>query len=711
MTAANAKHALWWERAGACWCLCGENSVKRELGRGFSAPGRTPLRGARRGRALSSAPWLAAAGLLVAAHSGAATPSTRSDLLNDLFQDHAVLQRDRPVTVWGHAGPGESVSVSLGGANAQARADASGLWSAVLPATAAGGPFALTAQSASGARQTVSDILVGDVFLCSGQSNMEMSVERTGDSFNEIASSANNTIRMLTVAHSVSAAPLSDFDHPVSWQIAGPQTVGAWSATCFYYARELQKTVHVPVGLVHSSWGGTNIRPWISAAGFEALGGYDQSLRTLALYAKDQPAAQAEFASQWEAWWRSKSHDRTGAEPWNPKSHAGEWQAAPTGLGDWRDWSPELHDFTGSVWYRTHIRLSAAQAKAATRLDLGLINQVDETWINGRALGNTFGYDAERSYPIAPGVLHPGDNVLVINVASTYGKGGLLKGGTRRALVLAGGEPLPLDGPWQYRVVPAAVGYPPRSPWEPIGGVTTLYNAMIAPLGKYGFRGVLWYQGESNADEAASYRGLLTALMADWRRQFDPNLPFLVVQLPNWGHEQTAPGEHSNWAELREAQRQAVAADAHSGLAVTIDIGEPRNLHPTDKQDVGKRLARAARHVVYGEAISPSGPTAHRAILNADQVAVDFYDVDGGLVAYSHEGPIGFELCGDTPQTCRYADASIEGNKIILAVPREGPAPTHVRYGWADAPVCTLFDRSGLPAGPFNLTIQAENDR
>lgn len=653
------------------------------------------------------------AGLLVmGAQAQAASSLTGSNLMDALFQEHAVLQRDKPITVWGHAAPGEGVTVSLAAMSAHARADASGLWSAVLPATGAGGPFVLTAQSDSGLRQSAGDILVGDVFLCSGQSNMEMSVERAENSYDEIATSANNDIRMLTVAHSASPTPLAQFDRPVAWQVSGPQTVGAWSATCFYFARELQKTLHVPLGLVHASWGGTNIRPWISASGFHALGGYDQALQTLALYAKDQPAAQARFASQWEAWWRSSTGDRAGAEPWNPKSNLRDWQEAPQGLGDWRDWGvPELRGFTGSLWYRTHISLTAAQAKAATRIDLGLINQVDETWMNGRALGNTFGYDAERSYPIPPGVMHAGDNVLVINAVSTYGRGGLLKGGTKRALQLAGGQSIALDGPWQYRIVPAAIGYPPRSPWEPIGGVTTLYNAMIAPLGAYGFRGVVWYQGESNADEAGSYRQLLTALMADWRRQFGADLPFLVVQLPNWGHEQTAPGEHSNWAQLREAQRQAVAADAHAGLAVTIDIGEPRNLHPTNKQDVGKRLAQAARHVIYGEAIAPSGPTAHRATRSGDQVAVDFYDIEGGLVAYSHEGPIGFELCGDTPETCRYGDATIDGNKVLLAVPRDGPAPTHVRYGWADAPVCTLFDRSGLPAGPFNLAIQAADDR
>lgn len=684
-----------------CWYsqTC-ENSVARESHpRGGS--GTAVLVSGQRRNAAPGAALLLTAGLLVVPQARAASVP---DLLNTLFQDHAVLQRDQPITVWGHAASGAGVTVSLGAASVHARADASGRWTAIVPPMGAGGPFILAAQTDSGARQTANDVLVGDVFLCSGQSNMEMPVASAGDSYNEITTSANNTIRMLTVTHSASPMPLAEFDHPVSWQVAGPQTVGGWSATCFYFARELQKTLHVPIGLVHSSWGGSNIRPWISASGFQALGGYDTALQTLALYAKDQPAAQAQFASQWEAWWRSKTGDRVGREPWN--SNAGDWQNAPKGLGDWRDWGvAQLRDFTGLVWFRTHFRLTAAQAKAVNRLDLGAINQVDETWVNGRPVGNTFGYGTDRSYAIASGLLHAGDNTLVLNVLSTYGGGGLRNGGARRALYLASGDSIPLDGPWQYRVVPTAVGYPPRAPWEPIGGVSTLYNAMIAPLGSYGFRGAVWYQGESNADEAESYRGLLTELMADWRRELGAALPFLVVQLPNWGPQQVAPGENSNWAALREAQRQAVANDPHAGLAVIIDVGEPRNLHPTNKQDVGKRLAQAARHVVYGEAIAPSGPTELSATRRGDQVVVEFGGISGGLVAYSHEGPIGFELCGETSQSCRFADSTIEGTTVVLAVPQGGPPPTRVRYGWADSPVCTLFDRSGLPAGPFNVPI------
>ncbi|MGB6306403.1 MAG: sialate O-acetylesterase, partial [Steroidobacteraceae bacterium] len=364
---------------------------------------------------------------------------------------------------------------------------------------------------------------------------------------------------------------------------------------------------------------------------------------------------------------------------------------------------PELKDFTGLLWYRTHVHLSATQARSAATLILGRINQVDETWINGRPLGNTFGYDAERSYDIAAGRLHAGDNILVMNVLSTYGHGGLLAGGARRALLLSGGETVPIDGPWEYRIVPPAIGYPPRAPWESVGGLSTLYNAMIAPLGSYGIRGALWYQGESNTGEPETYQALLTGLMADWRSQFGAQTPFLIVQLPNFGPPPVAPGE-SGWAAVREAQRQAAANDPHAGLAVTIDLGEVHNLHPTNKQDVGIRLARAARRVIYGEAISASGPVPLSAVRSGAEIAVQFGGIERGLAAYSHDSPIGFELCGDSPGTCRFAESRIEGSRVLLSA--AGAAePTRVRYCWADSPVCTLFDLSGLPVGPFELRI------
>jgi sialate O-acetylesterase len=650
-------------------------------------------------------------GLVLSTLIGAApVPAQSTALLSDLFQDHAVLQRERPIAVWGRAAAGEFVTVSLAGASVRAQADAAGSWSALLPAMSAGGPFVLTAQSSSGASQSASDILVGDVFLCSGQSNMELDVLRAGDSRNEIGNSANKTIRMVTIEHANSPLLLSMLQSPLVWQVAAPETVPHWSAACFFFARELQKSIQVPIGLVHSSWGGANIRPWISAATLHEVGGYDPGLAFLRLYATDQAAAQAQFAAQWEQWWRNKSPERRGAEPWSaalPASLApatGGWQRAPDELGDWRFWGvPELRDFTGLMWYRTTITLSAAQAKSAATLVLGPINQVDQTWLNGRAVGNTFGYGTERTYPIAAGMLRAGSNVLVVNVLSTYGGGGLLAGGAKRALQLAGGDSIPLDGPWQYRIVPGAIGYPPRAPWESVGGLSTLYNAMIAPLGAYGLRAVLWYQGESNTEEPESYQALLAALMADWRHQFGAGLPFLIVQLPNYGPQAYTPVE-SNWAALREAQRLAVANDPHAGLAVTIDIGEAHNLHPTNKQDVGRRLARAARRVIYGESIAPSGPIPLGAMRRGDEIVVEFRDIERALVAYSHDNPIGFELCADAPGSCRFVESRIEATRVVLSIPNAA-SPTRVRYCWADSPVCTLFDASGLPAGPFQLTI------
>jgi sialate O-acetylesterase len=634
------------------------------------------------------------------------SPAAAATVLNGVFADHAVLQRDVPINVWGTAAPGESVFISLGRSTAHAAADASGRWSATLTAMSAGGPFNLEARGNLGSVQHATDILIGDVFLCSGQSNMELPVANAGDSSDEIRNSSNDSIRMLTVGHAASPTPLAQFPERLSWQAAAPATVPNWSAVCFFFARELQKSVHAPIGLIHSSWGGSNIRPWLSAAALQAQGGYDSGLRLLGVYAADQAAAQAQFGRLWEQWWRDKSGDQAGSEPWSA-SGSGDWLPVPRGLGNWRDWGvPALGDFDGLVWFRTKITLTAAQAAAATSLDLGPINQVDETWINGRAVGNTFGYGTERTYSLTPGLLlRAGDNILVVNVLSTYGGGGLLKGGASRSLRLAGGGSVPLDGLWEYRVAPSAFGYPPRPPWESIGGLSTLYNAMIAPLRGFRIRGVLWYQGESNTGDAQSYQALLAGLMADWRRQFGTALPFLIVQLPNYGVPPVAPGE-SGWAAVREAQRRVVANDPYAGLAVTIDVGEPHDLHPTNKQDVGRRLARAARHVIYGESVVPSGPVSKSATRAGTQIVVRFSDVEGGLVTYSHQSPIGFELCGDNLGTCHYVNARIDGTRVKLDVPA-GMLPSRVRYCWADSPVCTLFDKTGLPAGPFEMKIRA----
>ena len=587
----------------------------------------------------------------------------------------------------------------------RAKAAADGHWSVSLPTTGAGGPYDLTAQTSSGATQAAHDVLVGDVFLCSGQSNMEMSVLRAGDSYGEINKPANNTIRWLNVEHATSTTPQATFASPVSWKISAPDSVADWSAVCLFFARELQPTINVPIGLIQSTWSGSNIRPWISAPALHANGGYEPGLGVLAAYTKDQAAGQRQLAGVWEQWWRGASGDKAGAEPWSTKS-SGEWRQAPATLGDWRTWGvPELQAFTGMVWFRTEFNLTPAQVKSLKQpatLTLGKINQVDETWLNGHAVGNTFGYETPRTYDLQPNMLHAGTNVLVINALSTYGVGGLLSGGPERALRLPNGDTIPLNGPWQYRIVPKKLGNPPRAPWESVGGLTTIYNAMIAPLGSYALRAALWYQGESNTSEWQTYQGLLGGMMNDWRRQFGADLPFLIVQLPDFGPYAAAPAE-SDWAGLREAQRLAVKSDPHAGLAVTIDVGEPHNLHPTNKQDVAKRLVHAARHSVYGDSTPPSGPTPLRATRNGQEITVEFGDIEQGLVVYGHNQPIGFEVCGDAPGSCRFAEARLAGSQVKITA---DATATRVRYLWADSPICTLFDASGVAIGPFELTLQ-----
>lgn len=628
-----------------------------------------------------------------------------SQLLASIFQGHAVLQRGGPIAIWGHVAAAEFVTVSFAGATQRVQADPQGHWRASVSA-APGGPYTLTVRSDKGEQRIVDDVLVGDVYLCSGQSNMEMPVKAAANAAAEIAAAGNPLIRMVTVPQRTSAEPLADFPEKVSWQLALPANIGDWSAVCYFFARDLQPKAGVPIGLVNASWGGSNIRPWISARGYAGQEDFANDLQTLDLYARDPPAAQLRFGAQWEQWWRTRSGDRPGSEPWNPLSFdSSRWKPAPAGLGDYQSWGvPELREFLGMMWYRTTFHVTPEQASQPSWIDLGGVDEVDETWLNGHAIGNSFGYGTERSYRIPDGMLSGGDNTLVISVLNTYGAGGLVGDPAHRAIRLASGERIPLDGKWYYQAAAQAIGSPRRAPWESVGGITTLSNGMIAPLGAIGLHGVVWYQGESNTGEADRYQSLLARLMADWRQQFGDQLPFVIVQLPDFGARQADPAE-SGWAGVRDAQRRAVAADAHAALVVAIDLGDPSNLHPPNKQDVGHRAALATRKLIYGESIAAAGPEATTASLGASGVAVQFRDDGGGLVSYDSIGPMAFELCGDATGSCRYAEARITGLQVWLQL-ASGVTPTRVRYCWGDSPLCNLYDRAGLPAGPFELRLQ-----
>ncbi len=629
-------------------------------------------------------------------------------LLDGVFQDHAVLQRDRPIPVWGEARPGDDVAASFNTSIVHAHADASGHWRLSLPATPAGGPYSLSVRTQSGANQSISDLLVGDVWLCSGQSNMELPVSRSLDAEREINGSANDRIRVLTVQHASSPAPLQHFASPVAWLAAQPSTIRDFSAACYYFARELQKSVSVPLGLIHASFGGSSIEPWLSESALRKIGGYDERLDLLRLYAHDPQAGTQGLADLWERWWRS--HAPAGSTPW--KAVAGdsaEWHDVPQPMRDWKTWGvPELANHDGMVWFRRTISLTPAQAAGTAALSLGAIDEVDETWVNGRVVGNSFGWGTERTYPLPAGVLHAGENMIVVNVLSTWDAGGMYGPPEHMALRYPDGSSVALGGQWLYQFVPDTMGYPPRTPWESIGGLSSLHNGMIAPIEPYGLRGIVWYQGESNTGSAAQYQKLLTGLMSDWRSKFGSDLPFLVVELPNFGIPATAPAA-SDWASLREAQRRAVAGDPRAGLAVTIDVGDRHELHPPNKQEVGRRLAGAARHLVYGEALTASGPTPLAARRQKDRILVTFANIDGRLVAYSAKEPIGFELCGEAQASCRFVDATMQSDSVLLDAANAGgvaDTSTRVRFCWGDDPICNLYDGSGLPAGPFELQIQ-----
>jgi sialate O-acetylesterase len=644
--------------------------------------------------------WLIALFALLSAVTASAS-TTSGRLFDEMFQDHAVLQRDRPIPVWGRAQPNEEIAVELNGASVATRAGADGKWRVQLPAQSAGGPFALQVRGSSGAMQTVNDVLIGDVWLCSGQSNMEWQVRSSLNGMFETRMASNDTIRLLTVAKDTSLTPLEDFKTPVQWQPVSSDTVGEFSAVCYFFARELQKHVNVPMGLIHSSWGGSKIEPWMSAEALKAVGGFDERLEIVQLAHSQPRESVVRWGKLWENWWLSRVPNE---RPWDPKQR-GEWRQAPATLKHWEQWGePELAQFNGMVWFRAEVRLTTQQARQRATLKLGRVDDADVTWVNGRNVGSTAGPEVERAYELPKGVLKAGANTIVVNVLDVWAFGGMYGPSNTRVLQLEDGTEIELDGRWEYRIVPQHVGEPPRAPWESTAGLTIIGNAMIAPLGEYQMRGVLWYQGESNTGDGDRYDSLLKHWIADWRSRFGSDAAMLIVQLANYGQPPSEPVE-SGWAEVRDAQRRAVANDKRAGLAVTIDLGERSDIHPPNKQQVGARLARAARHVVYGEAITPSGPAPVRARRQGDAVVVEFTDIDGTLRAYSHDRPIGFELCGAQAKTCRYAQAEIQGSTVRLTAPASQTA-TRVRYCWADSPVCTLYDGANLPASPFELKIE-----
>jgi sialate O-acetylesterase len=637
------------------------------------------------------------AGLLASSGAAAAPPA-----LDPQFSNGAVLQRERPIRISGDAAPRERVRVSLAGATASARADHEGRWSVELPPLSAGGPHQIEARFAGGALASADDVLIGDVWLCSGQSNMEWSVKQALSGAAEAEAANDEQVRVLTVPQKTALTPQLRFAQTPSWARLTPESAADFSAACWFMVRDLRATHKVPIGAIDASWGGTRIRPWMDEAAARASEG-DADAALLALYRRDPIAGARRFGEQWGAWWREHTGDAPGQEPWRASSRL-QWRPVKA-ITPWEQWgNPVFASFNGHVWARRRVTLTPEEARKGAILSLGVIDDLDQTWVNGVGVGSTFSWSQGRDYRIAPGVLRVGENEIIVNIGDSWGLGGFHGPAERLRLTLADGPAKPLGEGWEYAAVPASVGSPPRAPWDTHAGLGTIYNAVIAPLGPLSLKGIAWYQGESDVG-VPGYERRLASLMSSWRRQFrDPQLPFLVVALAGFGKPESQPVD-SGWAVVIDAQRRAATADPRAALVVATDLGERADIHPPNKQEVGRRLALAARRLAYGEADVAAGIVPVAAARSGNEVHVDVAGTSALLRSLSG-APLGFELCGKSQDSCRFASARLAASGPVVIVQLDGRPATRVRHGWSDYPVLNVVDDALLALPPFELPIK-----
>jgi sialate O-acetylesterase len=639
--------------------------------------------------------------LILATAMGLSTPLLATQAaaapLASVFSDHAVLQRDQPIRVWGKAAPNAAVAIDLSGTAASATADAQGRWSAALPARPAGGAALTLTVQAGGERQVVSDLVMGDVWLCSGQSNMEYPLRRALAGDGEVASAGDPDIRLLQTGKISKPAPQDDLPAGVVWKAATPASAAEFSAACFFLGKDLRKTQHVPIGLIDATWGGSVIQDWISREGLSALKTYDEGLTVLDAYARDPADGQAKWAAMLDRWAAAK----LGAanDGWKPDLDDKAWKTMP--MEQFWESNPGLETFDGTIWLRTEITLSKAQAAQGATLALGPVDDMDTTFVNGREVGAMQSWNGPRNYKIAPGVLKAGRNLIAVRAVDSGGGGGAWGKAADKGLKFDDGTFAPLSGTWRYKIAKplAETALPPNTPWLGASGLSTLRNGMIAPLVPFGVKGFAWYQGEANVSEANEYARLMPAMIADWRQAFGEGAfgaqPFLLVQLAAFGPQK--PGvQESSWAALRDVQRRTAAADPKVGMASAVDIGSPYDIHPADKARVGQRLALLARKIAYGESLIAAGPAPLSARRDGADIVVT---LDQPAVVYGAARPIGFEVC-DT--ACRFVEATVEGSSVRLLA---AGAATKVRYAWADSPIINLYGATGLPATPFEIAV------
>ena len=612
-----------------------------------------------------------------------------------MFGDHMVLQRNQPVPVWGTAAKNAKVVVSFNGQTANAKADAQGNWKAILQPMKEGGPYTMDITSGKDAVH-FSDVMMGEVWLCSGQSNMEFVLQNAQGFKAEQKIAREQTIRQFLVPHKMSLTPDKDFTEG-QWVRADTNTVAYFTAVGYFFAKKVSQQLHVTVGLIHSSWGGTQAECWISR---ESMAGDP----TLSAGVKNMPKTWDGLKVQVDSIIKAYAFQNTPPATYNvaqlaaqPASFFEKWQKG--GIGAW-EWQGRWASYRGAGFMQRTVKLDDSYAKKTSVLHLGLTDADMQLYINGNPVKPEM-VNGNFQVNLPAGTWKGGENSLVMELLSLqknpswFGLG--IYGDWTNVYTRFADTTVSLAD-FNWRVMPDLTK-PYHFDFSPNNTVGTLYNGMIAPVLPYAIEGVLWYQGEANAGKAYQYRTTFPLLINDWRKQWGKEFPFLFVQLSSWG---TIPNSNqgSEWAELREAQTMTLKLP-HTGMAVTTDVGDANNIHPTDKADVGYRLAYDALNSVYNMPNENRSPLFKSAEFKDGYAMVNLTHADSGLMAKDQYGYIkGFELAG-ADHKFYFAKAEIAGSQVKVWC-SQVTQPVTVRYAWTNAPVeANLFNKQGYPVGPF----------
>jgi sialate O-acetylesterase len=612
-----------------------------------------------------------------------------------LISDNMVLQRDIKLTIWGWAAVGEKVTIRFKDKNYSSTTGADSTWSVTLPALKAGGPYDMEITGSN--KVVIKNILIGDVWVCSGQSNMELPMERVKEKYPAIiAQAANPAIRQFNVTTTYDFQKARKDYESGSWQPADPQTVLQFTAVGYFFAKTLYEKYQVPIGLIKASVGGSPAEAWLNE---DALKAFPQHLETAMKYKRagyidSIRARDQQIRNNWyQAIWQQDKglHD---TKPWyDPSVNTTAWKNMPV-PGFWDEHG--LKGVNGVVWFRKDIDVPASMTGKPAKLLLGRIVDQDSVFVNGRFAG-TIGYQyPPRRYELPAGMLQPGKNTIVVRVINNAGRGGFISDKPYKLTV--GEETIDLQGDWQFALGTTAPPLPSGTFFQYMP--TGLYNAMVSPMLPYRIKGVIWYQGESNAGRAVEYRTLFPTVINTWRQQWhEGNFPFLFVQLANYMEAKDQPGE-SGWAMTREAQLKTLSLP-NTGMAVTTDIGEWNDIHPLKKEDVGKRLALWAEKQAYGDQkVVYSGPLYQSMKVQGNKITLQFTSTGSGLMAKGGKELKYFAIAGADKKFV-WANAAIEGNKVIVWSDQV-PQPVAVRYAWADNPEgANLYNKEGLPASSF----------